>query len=159
MEDTTAGFRLIPGATIARTGADTAEDVLRVLSRRLRDLGAVTADFERAVLAREAAYPTGLPTVVPVAIPHTDPEHVLSAGFAVATTEVPVAFGEMGTPGRTVEARLVVMLVIADAHLQVAALQHLVARLGDEPAVLDVIGAADDEDLARRVSAWLAAGA
>ncbi|EWS80399.1 PTS sugar transporter subunit IIA [Brachybacterium phenoliresistens] len=147
---------LLPGAAIAGCAAADAEGVLRALAARLLASGAVTGSFEEAVLAREAAYPTGLPTIVPAAIPHTDPEHVLRPGLAVATLQAPVAFGEMGSSGAEVQVQLVVMLVLADAHSQLAALQSLIARLQDEAAVREVLAARDDADLEARARAWLA---
>lgn len=132
------------------------ERVLRTLAARLLASGAVTAGFEAAVLERERRYPTGLPTVIPAAIPHTDPEHVIEPGIAVATLREPVDFGEMGGSGdATVPVRLVVMLVLREAHAQLDALQHLIQALQDEAAVGTVLEATDDADLEQRVRQWL----
>ena len=49
------------------------------------------------------------------------------------------------------------MLVLKDAHSQIAALQHLVARLQDPDAVRDLLAADDDQDLRRRTEHWLGA--
>lgn len=154
--DAEAGFAVLPGAVIAHLEAEDDTAVLRALAARLRAHGHVADSFETAVLAREKAYPTGLPTVVPSAIPHTDPEHVHVAGLAVATLAAPVAFREMGSSDRQVRAEVVVMLVLRDAHSQLAALQMLMARLQDEAAVRTVLAAPDDEELDRRARAWLA---
>ncbi|MFC0672440.1 PTS sugar transporter subunit IIA [Brachybacterium hainanense] len=150
-----APLRLIPGAAIADLGAADAPAVLSALSARLLAAGAVTGGFEAAVLAREETYPTGLPTAIPAAIPHTDPEHVLRPGLAVATLREAVAFGEMGSADRSVAVRLVVMLVLADAHSQLEALQGVIGHLQDASGVEEVLAAADDAELARRVTAWL----
>lgn len=137
-------------------GRSTVEAVLRALAARLLASGAVTDGFETAVLERERKYPTGLPTVIPAAIPHTDPEHVIEPGIAVATLREPVDFGEMGGSGdATVPVRLVVMLVLREAHAQLDALQHLIQALQDEAAVGTVLEATDDADLEQRVRQWL----
>lgn len=150
------GFDLLDGAVMARLEAATDGEVLRALSDRLQAAGHVTETFADAVRAREERHPTGLPTAIPTAIPHTDPEHVLNPGLALATLARPVAFGEMGrTDGTRVDVRLVVMLVLADPHSQLAALQHLIARLQDADAVRELLAAADDTDLRRRVERWL----
>lgn len=152
-----SAFTVLPGASICGLVATDATSVLTALSTRLRDLGAVTGSFEQAVLLREQKHPTGLPTIVPAAIPHTDPEHVIIPGLAVSTLRDNVTFGEIGSSGdRTVEAALVVMLVLADAHSQLAALQNLVSRLQDPEAVRTVLAAEDDADLERRAREWLA---
>lgn len=154
-----SGPTVLPGAAIVGLEANDAPAVLRALSARLREIGAVTDSFEAAVLLREEKHPTGLPTLVPAAIPHTDPEHVITPGFAVAVPKRPVDFGEMGSSGeRTIGAELVIMLVLADAHSQLAALQNLVARLQEPEAVREVLAATDDADLERRARAWLAGG-
>lgn len=137
-------------------GRSAVEAVLRALAARLHASGAVTDDFEAAVLERERQYPTGLPTVIPAAIPHTDPQHVIEPGIAVATLCEPVDFGEMGGSGdATVPVRLVVMLVLREAHAQLEALQRLIQALQDEAAVRTVLTATDDADLERRVRQWL----
>lgn len=147
---------VLPGAALAHLDVDDAEAVLRALSARLLELGAVTDSFEQAVLERERRQPTGLPTLVPAAIPHTDPEHVLTAGFAVATLEHSVPFAEIGSNGsREVEAELVVMLVLKDPAAQLEALQNLVAKLQDRSGVRDVLTAADDAELERAAREWL----
>ncbi|MBM7502343.1 PTS system galactitol-specific IIA component [Brachybacterium muris] len=139
-------------------GRSAVEAVLRALAARLHASGAVTDGFEAAVLERERTYPTGLPTVIPAAIPHTDPEHVIEPGIAVATLREPVAFGEMGGSGEaTVPVRLVVMLVLREAQAQLEALQRLIQALQDEAAVRTVLDATDDADLERRVRQWLQA--
>jgi len=151
------GATVLPGAAIAGLEADDAPAALRALSARLREIGAVTDSFEAAVLLREEKHPTGLPTLVPAAIPHTDPEHVITPGFAVAVPKEPVVYGEIGSSGeRTVWAELIIMLVLADAHSQLAALQNLVARLQEPEAVREILAATDDADLEWRARGWLA---
>lgn len=153
-----SGPGILPGAALMGLPVTDRAGVLHALSVRLREIGAVTDTFEAAVLAREEKHPTGLPTAVAAAIPHTDPEHVLVPGFAVAVPAQPVDFGEIGSGGdRTVAAEIVVMLVLADAGDQLTALQTLVARLQDAAAVRTVLESTDDADLERRAREWLSA--
>lgn len=156
-QEVSSGGTILPGAAIAGLEAEDAPAVLRALSSRLRELGAVSASFQEAVLSREAKHPTGLPTLVPAAIPHTDPEHVLTPGFAVAVPTRPVTFGEIGSSGeRTVAAELVIMLVLADPRSQLTALQTLMARLQDADAVRRLLAAGDDAELELLAREWLA---
>ncbi|WP_193106599.1 PTS sugar transporter subunit IIA [Brachybacterium sp. FME24] len=143
---------------VAQLDVVDAEDVLRSLAGRLLDAGAVTVDFPEALRERERRYPTGLPTSVPTAIPHADPEHVVLPGLAIATLAQPVAFGEMGGSGSTVDARLVVMPLLTDARAHLAALRRLMGLLRDEEAVEDLLAATDDDDLRARAAARLAGG-
>lgn len=129
------------------------EEVLDALSDRLLAQGMVRDSFPEAVKVREREFPTGLPTAeVGVAIPHTDPEHVLHAGAALATLARPVRFKLMGNPDEEVEVELVIMLAVRSAKDQIGILQRLVdafqvpgllRRLKEErdPAVLaDMLG-------------------
>lgn len=155
--DSLTDASILPGAAIVGLEADDAPAALRALSARLREIGAVTDSFEAAVLRREERQPTGLPTLVPAAIPHTDPQHVLTPGLAIAIPRDPVAFGEIGSSGeRTIWAELIVMLVLSDAHSQLIALQDLVARLQEPDGMRELLAATDDADLERRAREWLA---
>ena len=147
-------FTVLADAVIARLDA---EDDQSVLAERLTAAGHVTDAFADAVRTRERQYPTGLPTSVPCAIPHTDPQHVRRSGLAVATLARPVSFGMMGTSGEErLDVELVIMLVLGDGHTQVGALQHLVSRLHDPDAARPLFGAADDGGLRLAAEAWLA---
>lgn len=155
----------VPGAARARLDVAAgigpgaaAGPVLRALAGHLRGAGAVTATFADALVAREEAYPTGLPLPLPVAIPHTEPEHVLRGGVAVATLVHPARFGEMGASGRTLPVRLVVAILVTDVHAHVGDLAVLLERLRDTGAVAGLLDAPDDPTLEARVHAWLSGG-
>ncbi|WP_394216596.1 PTS sugar transporter subunit IIA [Brachybacterium vulturis] len=150
------GTGILPGAAMVGLEVEDAPAVLRALSARLQEIGAVTESFEDAVLRREEKQPTGLPTLVPAAIPHTDPEHVITPGIAIAVPKDPVAFGAIGSSGeRTIWAELVVMLVLDDARSQQIALQSLVARLQEPESVRGMLAATDEADLERCAREWL----
>lgn len=149
-------LRVLPGCAIARLAAPDAETVLRVLAGRLEDGGAVGPGFTAAVLARERAFPTGLPTPVPAAIPHADAAHVRRPGIAVATLARPVPFGAMGgAAGAEVAVELVVMLALGDASEHLAALQRLMSALGRAEAVRELVDLPGEAALAARTQAWL----
>ncbi|MCL5045888.1 MAG: PTS sugar transporter subunit IIA [Actinobacteria bacterium] len=116
-----------PGLVAIGLRAGSKDEVLDALARLLVADGAVKPTYLEAVKERERVYPTGLPTPdLGVAIPHSDPEHVLRAAIALATLERPVSFGLMGDPNASVEVELVLMLAIRDADGQVGTLQKLV---------------------------------
>lgn len=141
---------------LAQLDVADAEDALRSLAGRLLDAGVVAVGFPEALRARERTYPTGLPTPIPTAIPHADPGHVVVPGLALATLARPVPFGEMGTPGSTVEVRLVAMPLLTDAREHLAALQRLMGLLRDESAVASLLEVQDDEALRERATVLLA---
>ncbi|MFT4224796.1 PTS sugar transporter subunit IIA [Micropruina sp.] len=86
-----------PGQVIIAIDAATSMEAIRPLSQRLIEAELVAPDFLTHIMAREATFPTGLPTEpVGVAIPHTDPEHVHASAMAVGVLSRPVDFGVMG---------------------------------------------------------------
>lgn len=119
-------MRALPGACAVGVAAADAEGVLRHVADLAIRAGHAAPSFGDALVTRERAHPTGLPTVVPVAIPHADPGHVLEAGFAVATLARPVRFGVMGTAEDAVDLGVVIVLLVTEAHAQVEVLASLV---------------------------------
>lgn len=128
-----------------------AADAIRALATRLYQEGYVAETYAEAVLQREAVYPTGLATEIPVALPHTDVGHCLRPGLAVARLAAPVAFGMMGDPAQQVHTRLVFMLSITDPQAQVQWLKRLIESF-QVPGLLDAVLAAPS---AERVVALL----
>ncbi|RJK97746.1 PTS sugar transporter subunit IIA [Vallicoccus soli] len=121
---------VVPELSVVRPRTATAPELLALMARRAHAAGWVGDGFEAALLAREVAFPTGLPTPVPVALPHADPEHVRRPGLGAALLDPPVAFGEMGTTGeRTVAVRLALVLLVDDPAQQVPLLARLVGVL------------------------------
>ena len=105
-------------------------EVLRQLSARLARLGCTKAGFLQALLAREAAYPTGVPTrTMAVAIPHADPEFVKKASLAVAVLEEGVDFGQMDDHERTLSVRLVFLIALPEAHGHIEFLRRFALAL------------------------------
>jgi PTS system galactitol-specific IIA component len=126
MEQEIDGPAVHPQLALARMEAPDAESALRALAGLALEAGFVRPSFPAALLERERHYPTGLPTEVPVAIPHADAEHVLRPGLGVATLATPVRVGLMGTPGQSIDARVIVLLLVDRPHTQVALLSRLV---------------------------------
>lgn len=63
---------------------DTQHGLFESLFHRLKALGFVRDSFLNAIEDRERRYPTALPTEpFPIAIPHTDPEHIVKPFIAV----------------------------------------------------------------------------
>jgi galactitol PTS system EIIA component len=122
-----------------------AEEVIRALSRELRLAGAVKDTFESAALARERRSPTGLPFEGgAVALPHAEPEHVLSPALGVATLVRPVRFREMGSPGVALDVTLVVMPALTAKEQASAGLTRVIELLQSVPLRAALIAAKDD---------------
>lgn len=148
-ESSTRGGQVAPRIelSIVQLAAHSDTEVLEALGMRAQEAGWATPAFTSALLERERAYPTGLPTPVSVAIPHADAEHVLRPGLGIATLRNPVSFGEMGGSGERVDARVVVLILVTNPQEQVELLTRLIS-LFQQPGWFDAVNAAPDvEDL------------
>jgi PTS system galactitol-specific IIA component len=103
------------------------EELLSKLSDVLYEKGYVEESFKQAILDREKEFPTGLPTLgVKVALPHTDPKHVIKPAILVSTLRKPIKFKEMGSGINDVEVEMVFMLAVKKPEYQVKLLQKLI---------------------------------
>lgn len=128
--------------------ADRAE-AIKLLVESMVQAGAVALAFLDDVLAREEAFPTGLPTQpIPVAIPHADPTHVLRSAVAVGILDTPVAFHQMGMDGgATLEVPIVFVLAIKEKEKQVEMLQELISAIQDATLLGRLHGNPSPEDV------------
>jgi PTS system galactitol-specific IIA component len=143
---------------IVRLEASSAEGVIRALARALHGAGAVKETFEAAAVARERRSPTGLPFEGgAVALPHAEPEHVVSPALAVATLARPVKFREMGSPATQLDVALVVMPALSAKEQASAGLSRVIEMLQGVPLRAALL-ACEDEASMRAVlaPAWSA---
>ncbi|HEV8321567.1 MAG TPA: PTS sugar transporter subunit IIA [Myxococcota bacterium] len=139
-----------PALCVAGLEAGDAEAVIRALGERLTAAGLVRPGFVEAVLAREHVSPTGVPFAGrKAALPHADPEHVVSRGAAVATLRRPVEFRAMGDPATVLAVDVVVLLALPDVESAQVALVGLVERLQRTEFVDALCAAADAHSLYR----------
>ncbi len=122
-----------PGSTLfdpalvrLQVEASDKREAVSILAEALCAAGKVRESFLEAVLEREAAYPTGLPTPgAAIAIPHTDVQHCIAPAVAVGTLRDPVEFEEMGSPGSALQVRIVFLLSITSPEDHVEWLSRL----------------------------------
>ncbi|MCO7728420.1 PTS sugar transporter subunit IIA [Brucella intermedia] len=128
---------LDPQAIELQSEAKSNEEIIRILAGKLEKLGYVKASYADAVVSRELSMPTGLPLERDenVAVPHTDPEHVLKAGIALATLKSPIEFANMEDPAEAVPVGLVFLLAIDDKDKQIETLQQIMATIQDADAL------------------------
>lgn len=118
---------LVPEALIFDMTAETAEEVIRNLSGKLMYAGYVRSSYVESVLSRERVQPTGLPLEgkYNAAIPHTDVDHVIKPGIAMATLARPVMFRNMIVPDEEVPVQLVFLLALDQPKSQIEMLQQV----------------------------------
>jgi PTS system galactitol-specific IIA component len=146
-------FAPLTGLSLNGLQASTWEEVLSALSGTALEHGYVRDSFPAALIERERRYPTGLPAGLATAIPHADPEHVLTAGLGIARLAHPVSFGELGRSSSMLDVRLVVMLLVPAAQSHMAALTTVISAISDEERMHSLLAALDDHDLAGRAMA------
>ena len=88
------------------------------------------------LLERERKFPTGLCTKpFAVALPHTEPDHVIKPCIAVAKLRRPVEFHEMVNDQNTVDVRFIFNLVLQKTEQQLELLQKIISIFSDKEAM------------------------
>ncbi|WP_163536128.1 PTS sugar transporter subunit IIA [Gracilibacillus sp. YIM 98692] len=109
------------------------EDFFEQLSNVLREKGYVKEGFARSIKERERRYPTGLDAnPYQVAIPHTDPKHVVEPFIAVVKPREALVFQAMGSDDKVVEAEFLFVLGITEPTKQVSLLQNVIQLFLDK---------------------------
>ncbi|MDR1853063.1 MAG: PTS sugar transporter subunit IIA [Propionibacteriaceae bacterium] len=134
---------------VAGLEAPDTDGVFEQLGSLLLRSGRVKPSFVAGLISRETRYPTGLPVSGGVAIPHTDPEHVLEDTLVVATLAQPVQFGIMaGEPGECVDVNVVFLLALSGSDGHVDALSELVQLVQDAEFIERLREAGSEAELA-----------
>jgi PTS system galactitol-specific IIA component len=145
---------LVPGSMALHYAATDSKDVIAHLGKLLLEAGYVRETFVEAALDRESRLPTGLPLSgdVNAAIPHTEVEHVLKPGLAMATLSAPVAFQNMVSPEEAVPCQLVFVMALDQPKAQIEMLQEIAGVL-QNPAIIERLMSANDfEDVQTALS-------
>lgn len=125
-----------------------ADSVLTKIANTLYTQGFVKESYVEAILQREANHPTGLPAPgFPIAIPHTDPDHVLESRIAVATLNQPVSFSMMGNPEVKLPVQIVFMLAIKDPKNQPSILKQLMKVFQNQEVLQEIRSSQGEEEL------------
>jgi PTS system galactitol-specific IIA component len=128
-----------------------AEDVLRQLAECLERRGCTKEGFLEALLARERAFPTGIPTkTLTVAIPHADPEYVAKAALAVAVLKQGVAFRQMDDPDQTLDVRVVLLIALHEPDAQIEFLRRFALAMRSDEFLPSLLVASEPAE-ARRI--------
>lgn len=110
------------------TSFKTKEDLFKGATKFLVHYHYVSKEFEEALNKREQAFPTGLPTVPPVAIPHTDGTFVKNETILCIVNKNEFAFNEMGGEG-VVRPKVFFMLVFSEGTTHLTQLQKLITKI------------------------------
>jgi len=140
---------LVPQALALQVDVQDNEEIIHLLAAKMEQSSHVKPSFAEAVIARERLMPTGLPLGRKgnVAIPHTDPDHVLQAGLALATLKQPVLFANMEEPEEKIPVTIVFLLAINDKDRQIDILQKIMTLIQDGGALDRLVAARGLDDV------------
>jgi PTS system galactitol-specific IIA component len=140
---------LVPSSVALQYEASNSKDVIAHLGKCLFDAGYVRETFVDAALDRESRLPTGLPLSgdVNAAIPHTEVEHVLKPGLAMATLSAPVTFQNMVSPDEAVPCQLVFVMALDQPKAQIEMLQEIAGILQNPEVINRLMSAKDFEEV------------
>lgn len=146
---------LVPEGVILGQEAANANDVIGLLADHLRRARIVHPSYGSAAIAREATMPTGLPLGdgFAVAVPHTDPEHVITSGIALATLKSPVLFGSMDDPEAKIPVHIVFALALRSKDEQIDMLNAIGRLLQDGERLKRLSAANSAEEVASLLDA------
>ena len=105
--------------------AKNSEDAIKMCGEALYKNGFVIEGFSKDCILREKEFPTGLPTDVPVAIPHCNCEKVLQDSICFLKLEEPVMFYRMDDDQECIMTDIVFNLAIKDSKRHVSMLGNL----------------------------------
>jgi len=140
---------LEPHAVLLGANVADSTEIIRLLGTELYKAGYVKESFIDAAIDRESRLPTGLPLggSFNAAIPHTDIEHVVKPGLALATLKNPVSFQNMAIPSETVQVSLVFLLALEQPKAQIEMLQEIAGVLQTPRVVSALISAKQFNDV------------
>ncbi len=110
------------------------EEAIRLCGKHIVEAGYADQRFVEECVAREREYPTGLPSDVPVAMPHCKSEGIKKNCVCFMKLDSPVEFRRMDDDSQTIKTRIVLNLALkSDDHLQF--LQKLIGLVMDSETV------------------------
>lgn len=108
------------------------EEAIRCAGQHLYERGYVKNNFADECVKREGVYPTGLPTAIPIAIPHCASKFVEKESMCVLRLKDKVDFQRIDDAEQSVSAALIFNLALKNDEEHVVFLQKFITALGSE---------------------------
>lgn len=135
---------------------ETYKDILIKIGKELYKKGYVKESYTKALLEREELSPTGLPlSPWSIAIPHTDPEHVIKPCIIIFKLDKTILFNEMANPEKTVKVKYVFGLVFTDGKKQLPLLSSVISIAQDKQSMEKLAKATTKEEILDAVNKYL----
>lgn len=96
------------------------EEAIALCAKKMEESGFVDESFGRACIEREKDYPTGLPSEIPVAIPHCKVDGIKENCVCLLRLKEAIEFKRMDDDVESIQTKMVFNLAIkgGDAHLE-----------------------------------------
>jgi len=130
-------------------------EAIEMAAKPLKEQGYVSEGFVGAVMEREKNFPTGLPTSVGVALPHTEADYVVNEGISILTLEKPIIFSGMGNPKEEVPVEIIFLLAINNPVKQINVLQTIVTIIQDEKVLQKIKGAENSKTIYNLINEYI----
>lgn len=130
-------------------------DAIALAAKPLLAQGCITEDFVEAVVERERTYPTGLPTKIGVALPHTEAKYVLKESISIVTLKNTIVFAGMGNPKESIPVQIVFLLAINDPEKQLKILQTIITIIQNEKMLKKIKDAKEPQIIYNLIKTFL----
>jgi len=130
-------------------------DAIALAAKPLLAQGCITENFVEAVVERERTYPTGLPTKIGVALPHTEAKYVLKESISIVTLKNTIVFAGMGNPKESIPVQIVFLLAINDPEKQLKILQTIITIIQNEKMLKKIKDAKEPQIIYNLIKTFL----
>lgn len=135
---------------------DNYKDILTKLGNELYKKGYVKESYTNALIQREELSPTGLPlSPWSIAIPHTDPKHVLKPCIVIFKLKKTILFKEIANPKKNVDVKYIFALVFTDGKKQLPLLSSVISITQDKESMNMLSMATTKEDILNAIKKYL----
>lgn len=132
------------------------KDILKKIGDILYKKGYVKESYTKSLLNREEMSPTGLPlSPWSIAIPHTDPKHVIKPCIIIFKLKNIVKFKEMANPTHDVNVKYVFGLVFTDGKKQLPLLSNIISITQDKDAMEKLLNATTKENIFEAITKYI----
>lgn len=111
------------------------EEAITLCGKAIAKAGFADESFMKACIEREKEYPTGLPSEVPVAIPHSKVDGIKENCVCFLRLKEPVTFQRMDSEEESVETKAIFNLAIRDGNQHLEFLQTLMQAVMNKEVV------------------------
>lgn len=130
-------------------------DAIALAAQPLLKQGFITDKFIDAAIERERTFPTGLPTKIGVALPHTEAKYVLKESISIVTLKNTIVFAGMGNPKESIPVQIIFLLAISNPEKQLGVLQTIITIIQNEKVLHKIKNAKETETIYNLIKTFL----